>query len=149
MGKSVTHGERKIVDVKTGESLPNGEIGEIVLRGPQVFVGYFDPAELEPALATHPAVAGVAVVGVPDEKWGEIPRAYIVTKPGQPVAEEELIRFCKEKLASYKAIKRSGVCRSIAAQCRRKAAQAPVEGKRHTVSKGRQGASAPAFLLSP
>ena len=62
-------------------------------------------AELELALATHPAISEVAVVGVPDEKWGEIPRAYIVKKEETSLMEEEVIHYSKEKLASYKAIK--------------------------------------------
>jgi acyl-CoA synthetase (AMP-forming)/AMP-acid ligase II len=42
------------------------------------------------------------VVGVPDEKWGESPRACVVTKPGQAVTIEELVAFCQEKIARYK-----------------------------------------------
>ncbi|MFJ7734427.1 o-succinylbenzoate--CoA ligase [Lysinibacillus sp. NPDC097231] len=151
MGKSIMHGEIAIVDVKSGEMLPAGEVGEISLRGPQVFVGYFEnmeatqqvlrngwyhtgdvgyidsdgylyvvdrikdmiisggeniySAELELALSTHPSVADVAVIGIPDEKWGEIPKAYIVAKPGASITEAEIIEFCKGNIASYKAVK--------------------------------------------
>ena len=57
---------------------------------------------LENALMAHPAVAEAAVIGVPNERWGEVPMAIVVTRPGQNVAAEELIRFCEAKLARYK-----------------------------------------------
>ncbi len=63
------------------------------------------PAELESVIITHPAVAEVAVVGIPDSKWGEIPVAYVVMKPGQEVSSHEIIDLCKKQLASYKCIK--------------------------------------------
>lgn len=62
-------------------------------------------AELELALSQHPAIAEVAVVGAPNEKWGEVPRAYIVKQADAELSEEEAIEFCKSKLASYKAVK--------------------------------------------
>lgn len=151
MGKAVMQGSVRIVDIETKEPVVRGTVGEIVLSGPQVFVGYYKneesyqqavqngefytgdvgyldnegflyvvdrlkdmiisggeniySAELELALAQHPAIAEVAVIGVPNEKWGEVPRAYIVTKEGQQLTEDEAIAFCKEKLASYKAVK--------------------------------------------
>lgn len=151
MGKSVMHGKIEIVNPDTKEVLQQGDVGEIMLTGPQVFVGYYNneeayaetvidgkfytgdvgyfdeqgflyvvdrlkdmiisggeniySAELELALATHSAISEVAVVGVPDEKWGEIPRAYIVKKEETSLMEEEVIHYSKEKLASYKAIK--------------------------------------------
>ena len=60
------------------------------------------PAEVEEVLYRHPAVAEAAVIGVPNERWGEVPMAIVVTRPGQNVAAEELIRFCEAKLARYK-----------------------------------------------
>lgn len=151
MGKPVMQAGLRIVDIETKEPVEQGEIGEIVLSGPQVFVGYYKdnesykktvcngelytgdvgyldeegflyvvdrikdivisggeniyPAELEAVLAEHPAVQEVAVIGVPNEKWGEIPRAYIVKKEGQEVTEEEIIAFSKERLASFKTVK--------------------------------------------
>jgi acyl-CoA synthetase (AMP-forming)/AMP-acid ligase II len=60
------------------------------------------PIEVEQALAGHPAVAEAAVVGVPDARWGEAVKAFIVLKAGMQCTEEELIAFCKTRLASYK-----------------------------------------------
>jgi fatty-acyl-CoA synthase len=60
------------------------------------------PAEVEAVLAAHPAVAEVAVIPVPDPKWGEVPRAVVVAREGGRVTEPELIAFAKERLASYK-----------------------------------------------
>jgi len=61
------------------------------------------PAEVESALFAHPAVADVAVIGIPDEKWGEAVKAIVVKKPGAQVAPEELIEFARERIAHYKA----------------------------------------------
>lgn len=60
------------------------------------------PAEIEDVLYTHPKIAEVAVIGVPDEKWGEAVLAVIVPKQGQTLTEEEVIVFCKDNLAGYK-----------------------------------------------
>jgi len=58
--------------------------------------------EIEDCLYTHPAVAEVAVVGLPDERWIEAVTAYVVTRPGQQVSPEELIAHVKERLAPFK-----------------------------------------------
>jgi len=58
--------------------------------------------EVELALAAHPAVLEVAVVGVPDEYWGEVPKAFVTLKPGQPATSAELTAFCRERLAGFK-----------------------------------------------
>ena len=58
--------------------------------------------EVEDVLSSHPAVAQVAVIGVPDNKWGEAVKALVIKKRGAEVSEEELIGFCKTRLASYK-----------------------------------------------
>lgn len=150
-GKSVFHGELKVVDPATGIELPTGNVGEIVCTGPMTFTGYWNnpeateaalvdgwyrtgdlgkkdeegfvyvvdrlkdmiisggeniyPAELETVILSHEAVAEVAVVGRPDPKWGEIPRAYVVKKPDKEVVAEEIVQLCRERLASYKCVK--------------------------------------------
>ena len=60
------------------------------------------PAEVESALFGHPAVADVAVIGVPDDKWGEAVKAIVVKKPATQVTPEELIAFTRERIAGYK-----------------------------------------------
>ncbi|MEN9727291.1 MAG: hypothetical protein RL434_1657 [Pseudomonadota bacterium] len=60
------------------------------------------PAEVENALFGHPAVADVAVVGVPDEKWGEAVKAFVVLKPAQQATAEEIITFARSQIAGYK-----------------------------------------------
>ena len=59
-------------------------------------------AEVERVVGIHPAVAEVAVIGVPHEKWGETPKAIVVLKEGETATEKEIIDFCRERLAHYK-----------------------------------------------
>jgi len=58
--------------------------------------------EIEQTLAQHPAVAEVAVVGIPDVQHGETPKAFVVVKPGCTVTPRALIKFCRQRLASFK-----------------------------------------------
>ena len=60
------------------------------------------PREVEEVIAHHPAVAEVAVIGVPDEKWGEAVKALVVLREGAHVSGDEIIAYCKDNLASYK-----------------------------------------------
>jgi fatty-acyl-CoA synthase len=59
--------------------------------------------EVEDCLYQHPAVAEVAVIGVPDEKWGETIKALVVLRPGCEASEAELIQHCRERMAHFKA----------------------------------------------
>jgi len=60
------------------------------------------PAEVEKVILTMPEVRDVAVIGVPDEKWGEAVKAIVVRKPGSDVSEEDIIKYCRTKLAGFK-----------------------------------------------
>ncbi|HXI86211.1 MAG TPA: long-chain-fatty-acid--CoA ligase, partial [Parvularculaceae bacterium] len=60
------------------------------------------PAELENALASHPSILEAAIIGVPDEKWGESVKAIIVKRPGATLSGEEVVEFLRPKIASFK-----------------------------------------------
>ena len=90
-----------------------GDIGHIDDQGyiiitdrkkDMILVGGFNcyPREVEEVLYTHPKVALAAVVGVPDPKSGEAVKAFIQLTPGETATEEEIIDFCRERLAGYK-----------------------------------------------
>jgi len=156
IGVPVPNTDVKIVDVDTGEEeLSVGEVGEIIIKGPQVMKGYFNmptetanvirigpdgqpgwfysgdigymdedgyfhivdrkkdliiaggynifPADVEAILYEHLKVKEAAVIGVPDEHRGETVKAFIVLKDGESATEEEIISFCRENMAPYKA----------------------------------------------
>ena len=60
------------------------------------------PREVEDALYAHPSVLEAAVIGVPDDDWGESVKAFVVLKDEKKITEQEIIEFCKKRLASYK-----------------------------------------------
>ncbi|WP_433061728.1 FadD3 family acyl-CoA ligase [Dactylosporangium sp. CS-033363] len=91
--------------------LHTGDVGVLDERGylritdrlkDMFIVGGFNayPAEIEQVIARHPAVAEVAVIGVPDERMGEVARAFVVSRG--PVQADVLAAYCKERLANYK-----------------------------------------------
>jgi fatty-acyl-CoA synthase len=59
--------------------------------------------EVEQVIAKHPAVLECAVVAIPDEKWGERPKAFVTLKSGQTATEQEIVDFCRDRLAHFKA----------------------------------------------
>ncbi|MEZ4515721.1 MAG: AMP-binding protein [Chloroflexota bacterium] len=75
-----------------------GRIKDMIISGGENVY----PAEVESVMHAHPAVAEAALVGIPDEKWGEVGWAFIVVKPGRVLTEDELIAFCRERLAKFK-----------------------------------------------
>ncbi|HEY4376024.1 MAG TPA: long-chain fatty acid--CoA ligase, partial [Acidimicrobiales bacterium] len=147
VGRPCLHLELDVWD-QEGRSVPAGERGEVVLRGPKVFAGYWrDPdatataftggwfhtgdigvrdedgylyivdrlkdmivsggeniagSEVERVLYEHQAVLEVAVVGRPDERWGEVPVAHVVMRPGATATEDELVEHCRAHLAKFK-----------------------------------------------
>jgi fatty-acyl-CoA synthase len=61
-----------------------------------------DPVEIENFIATHDSVAMAQVVGIPDHRMGEVVMAFVKAKEGREVTEEEIIEYCKGKIANYK-----------------------------------------------
>jgi acyl-CoA synthetase (AMP-forming)/AMP-acid ligase II len=58
--------------------------------------------EVEQAVVSHPAVLECAVIAIPDEKWGEVPKAFVTLKPGSEVGAEELVAYCRTRLPGFK-----------------------------------------------
>jgi fatty-acyl-CoA synthase len=155
IGLPALHVDFMIVDA-LGESVPTGEVGELLIRGPSVSPGYWNnpeatqeafrdgwfhsgdlatvdedgyyrivdrmkdmlisggenvyPVEIEQVLYAHPSIAEVAVVGTPDEKWGETAAAVIVLSPGETRDHEEVAadirEFARDRLARFKVPRR-------------------------------------------
>lgn len=94
--------------------LHTGDLGILDVKGrlritdrlkDMIIVGGFNcyPAEVERIMAGHPDIAQVAVVGVADERLGEVPKAFVIAKPGKTPDEAEIISWCREHMANYKA----------------------------------------------
>jgi acyl-CoA synthetase (AMP-forming)/AMP-acid ligase II len=93
--------------------LHTGDIGEFDAAGNLAIVGRIKdvirsgsstviPKEVEDVIVSHPAVAEVAVIGLPDAEWGEAVTAFVVAKPGMAVTERDLVEHCRARLAGYK-----------------------------------------------
>ena len=83
---------------------PDGNI-ELRDRGKDIIISggeNISSIEVEQAIAAHPAVLECAVIGIPDDDWGERPKAYVTLKQGAEAEEQEIIAFCRERLAHYK-----------------------------------------------
>jgi len=151
-GRAIPGVEVHCVD-ESGQEVPRGEPGEVVVRGYNVMQGYFEdeaetaatidadgwlhtgdigvmdergylritdrkkdmfimggfncyPAEIEGLLFEHPQVAQVAVIGIPDERMGEVGMAFVVPMPGTPPKPGEIIAWCREHMANYKVPRR-------------------------------------------
>jgi hypothetical protein len=96
-----------------GEWFLTGDLGTVDEDGYVYIVGRKDdliisggfniqPREVEEAILNHPAVAEVAVVGVPDERWGEAVKAVCVLRPGAQVGADEIVQVCRQHVAGYK-----------------------------------------------
>ena len=75
-----------------------GRVKEMIIRGGENIY----PREIEEVLSSHPSVAAVAIVGLPDDVYGERVGAFVRLKPGRVAGADELIAFCRLHLAPYK-----------------------------------------------
>jgi acyl-CoA synthetase (AMP-forming)/AMP-acid ligase II len=86
-----------------------GRKKDLIIRGGENIA----PLEVENVLTSHSAIAEAAVFGIPDARWGEIVAAAVVLKPSQEVKPEQLIEFCRQRIASYKKPERIFFLRSL------------------------------------
>ncbi|MFC1883506.1 long-chain-fatty-acid--CoA ligase [Thermodesulfobacteriota bacterium] len=93
-------GDMAVVDREGYVNIVDRKKDMIITGGENVY-----SVEVENTLYTHPAVLEAAVIGVPDPKWGEAVKAFVVLKPGQEATEDEIIKHCKDRIARYKAPK--------------------------------------------
>jgi fatty-acyl-CoA synthase len=146
-GRPLMHTQVRTVDDALND-VPVGEIGELLIKGPEVMLGYWNnpkataetivdgwlrtgdlarideegyvfiadrakdmlisgglnvyPAEIEAQIVAFEGIAECAVIGVPDDKWGERPAALINAKPGEVIDTAALLAHCRENLADYK-----------------------------------------------
>jgi acyl-CoA synthetase (AMP-forming)/AMP-acid ligase II len=98
-----------------GFSDPNGYIFLVDRKRDVIISGGFNiySKEIEDTISLCPKVQDVAVVGVPDEKWGEAVKALVIPKAGVELKENEIIDFCKTRLASFKKPKTVEVVQSL------------------------------------
>ena len=160
VGLPVLHCDMKIINTETNKIVAQGAVGELLLRGPHIFSGYWDepeetkktiepdgwvhtgdlamqdeqgyyyivgrkkemfisggenvfPVEIEEILFKHPAIDLAAVIGVPDEKWGEVGKAFLTLKPGKTATVDEIRGYLIERLAKYKVPKYYEICSSL------------------------------------
>jgi len=97
------------------------------------------PAEVENALMSHPDISDAAVIGIPDERWGEATKAFIVQSQGEPLGQDEVISFVRTKIAGYKCPKTidhiEALPRNPSGKILRKDLRAPFwEGKDRNIS---------------
>ena len=96
-GEWVTAGDMATMDEEGYYFLVDRKNDMIISGGENVY-----PAEIEEVISQHPAVAEVAVFGVPHEQWGEEVKALVILRENQLPVEQEILDFCKERLAGYK-----------------------------------------------
>lgn len=103
--------ELRIVDPETGAEVAQGEAGEIVVHAAQVMLGYWNKPQanadsfmvLDGKLNTHPSIQEACVISVPDDKRGETVEAVVALRAGARDSEADLLGWCKEHMATYKA----------------------------------------------
>ena len=93
-------GDLAVMDSERYVTIVDRKKDMIITGGENVY-----STEVENVLYTHPDVLEAAVVGVPDSHWGETVKAFVVLKEGRKATDQEIIAFCKEELARYKAPK--------------------------------------------
>jgi acyl-CoA synthetase (AMP-forming)/AMP-acid ligase II len=76
----------------------SGRADDMIIRGGE----NISPEEVEDVLHSHPKVEEVAVIGVPDVEWGQEPRAVVVLKTGEFATPEEMMEYCRTRLAGFK-----------------------------------------------
>lgn len=157
VGRPIREVEIRVLD-EAGHEVPAGEVGEVYIRGPGLFSGYWRdpertraahrgewfslgdmgrvdddgflylvdrkqdmiisggenifPNDIEECLQRHPGVREAAVIGVPDDRWGEVVVAYVIPG-GQKPSPDELMAFCAERLPGYMKPRRIEFCQSL------------------------------------